>query len=293
MRGLVLPAVGLLALVAGARPARAGVVVGEGVPFTAEELADAIEARTGDTVGDIAVEMSPGADLRLITPDGTWEVVVGEARGSAAARMVALHVVDQQALGALALPPAAPSPTSSFDDLEEPSLDIDTETPPPATRGPWAVLGAGIARGTASTDLAALVATIEIGGERERWLGAGEIGVHVSRNSTDAGEVHWAMPHGRLSLGRRLGPVEILGGLLVGQMYFSNLPNRSSATMVAIGGHARVVQPIGRGRWQLVAGFGADVYQNRLVIRRAGMEEASTPRLSFNGTIGFSKVLGP
>src|SRR5690606_23984918 len=78
-------ALGLLAHAAGAAPAQAGVVVGEGVPFTAEELADAIEARSGEPVGDVQVERSPGADVRVITPDGTWDVAVGEAHGPVAA----------------------------------------------------------------------------------------------------------------------------------------------------------------------------------------------------------------
>jgi hypothetical protein len=297
VRGLPLSAVGVLVLVASAAPARAGVVVGEGVPFTADELAAAIEARSGeDVVGDIEVEMSPGADLRLITPNGMWDVVVGEARGSAAARLVALHVVDRQGLGAIALPPparvaAAPSPTVLDEDLDEPT--IEAAVAEPVVHGPWVVFGAGVTRGPASTDLAAFTASIEIGGERERWIAAGEVGVDLSGASPDAGDVRWVMPRGRLNLGRRFGSVQILGGVLVGQMFLANVPDRPSATMVAVGGHARIVQPIGNGPWRLVAGFGVDAYQDRLVIRRMGVEEASTPRFSLAGTIGFSKDVGP
>jgi hypothetical protein len=115
----------------------------------------------------------------------------------------------------------------------------------------------------------------------------------VSGTSAGAGDVRWAMPEGRLNLGRRFGSVQVLGGVLVGQMFLANVADRPSATMVAIGGLARIVQPIGKGPWRLVAGFGVDAYQDRLVIRRMGVEEASTPRFSLAGTIGFSKDLGP
>jgi hypothetical protein len=299
VRGPSLSAVGVLVLVAGAGAARAGVVVGEGVPFTAEELAEAIAARSGeDVVGDIEVEMSPGADLRLITSGGTWDVVVGEARGSAAARLVALHVVDRDALGDISMPPpqtrtrvaAAPSRTVLDEDLEEPRIEATVADS--VGRGPWVVFGAGVTRGVGGTDLASFAGSIEIGGERERWIAAGEIGVHVSGSSADAGDVRWIMPEARLNLGRRFGSVEVLGGVLVGQMFLSNVPDRPSTTMVAIGGHARIVQSIGNGPWRLVAGFGVDAYQNRLVIRRVGVEEASTPRFSVAGTIGFSKDVG-
>src|SRR5690606_16370879 len=142
-------ALGLLAHAAGAAPAQAGVVVGEGVPFTAEELADAIEARSGEPVGDVQVERSPGADVRVFTAEGAWDVAGGEAHGRVAPRFVALHAIDRQGLGALALPPRgrvalAPSRTPLLADLDDPFDDA----PAPARRArggatSWLTFAAG------------------------------------------------------------------------------------------------------------------------------------------------------
>jgi hypothetical protein len=290
---------GLLAAAAGT--ARAGVVVGEGVPFTADELAAAIEARGGEAGGegqiDVEVERSSGAELRLITEHGTWQVAVGEASGAVAARLVALHVVGDR-LGAIDLPPAAPprrvavgpSQAPYVDDLDEPTAAGGDDSP--AGVGPWLTFRTGATRGTAGTDLAAFVGSIELGGERERWIAAGEIGVHLSGASSEAGDVRWVVPHGRLLLGRRVGTVEALGSVLLGQMFLSNVEDRPSATMVAVGGIGRMVLPVGHGPWRFVAGVGVDAYQNRIVIRRVGVEHASTPRFALSATLGLSMVMG-
>jgi hypothetical protein len=283
---------GTLAVAAGA--AHAGVVVGEGVPFTADELADAIAARGGEAGGDVEVERSDGAELRLITQNGTWAVAVGEASGAAAARLVALHMIEGDDLGTIDLPPrrvaVAPSQSPFLEDLEEPTAMAGAAEP--SAVGPWLTFRTGASRGMEGSDLAAFVGSIEVGGERERWIAAGEVGVHLSGSSTDAGDVRWVVPHGRFMLGRRFGTVEVLGGVLLGQMFLSNVEDRPSATMVALGGSGRLVLPVGRGPWRLVAGVGGDAYQNRIVIRRAGVEEASTPRFALSATLGLSTVLG-
>lgn len=290
----------MLAAAAGA--AHAGVVVGAGVPFTADELADAIEARGGGGGGevDVEVERSGGAELRLITENGTWKVAVGEASGAVAARLVALHLVEPDDLGAIELPPRSPAPPRRvavapsqapfLEDLEEPPAAGGASEP--SSVGPWLTFRTGATRGMEGTDLAAFVGSIELGGERERWIAAGEVGVHLSGSSTDAGDVRWVVPHGRFMLGRRFGTIEVLGGVLLGQMFLSNVEDRPSATMVALGGTGRLVVPVGRGPWRLVAGVGGDAYQNRIVIRRVGVEEASTPRFAVSAALGLSMVLG-
>lgn len=289
MRGPSPSAIGVLALVASAAEARGDIVVGEGVPFTAAELEDAIAARSGEPAGAIEVEHAAGDELRLVTPDGTWQVAVGDARGSVAARLVALHIVDRDELGALALPP----PSIDLDDPDDDAPPLTTvATTAPATQRAWLTFGSGATRGFDGTDLATFIGAIELGGERESWLAAVEASVDTSATSTDAGDVRWVMPRARASLGRRLGEVEILGGVVLGQMFFSNVDDRSSATMVAIGGRARLSLPVGRGRWRVVGGVGADAFHHRIVIRRIGVEEASTPRVSLSASVGLSMELG-
>ena len=295
MRGPLVSAVGLAALVVGVAAARGDVVVGQGAPFTAAELEDAIAARTGASTGDVAVEPAAGDVVRLVTPDGTWQIGVGDARGAAAARLVALHLVDRAALGTIALPPprvaVAPSRTPLLEDLtDEPEPATSPVVPAGSSR--WLALRTGATRGTSSTDLSGLLATLELGGERASWIAAAELGAQVSGTSSDAGDVRWVMPHVRVSGGRRVGAVELLGGVLLGRAFLANVPDRPAATMVALGGSARTSWPIGRGRWRLVTGLGADAYHHRIVIRRLGVEEASTPRFALTATVGLTVVPG-
>jgi hypothetical protein len=86
---------GALYLLAAA-PARAGVVVAAEVPFTATQLEAAIAARGGPGAGTLEIYVSrPGPErLALVTPAGRWEIDIGPASDEAAARVVALHVLD-------------------------------------------------------------------------------------------------------------------------------------------------------------------------------------------------------
>lgn len=97
-----------------AAPARAGVVVQVGVPFTAAQLEAAIAARGGAGDGGLEVEVSrPSPErLALVMPAGRWEIEIGAASGETAARVVALHVIELAA-GAAAAAAAAPAAVSA------------------------------------------------------------------------------------------------------------------------------------------------------------------------------------
>jgi hypothetical protein len=282
----------VLAMMVAAAPAaaRAEVVVGEGVPFTAAELEDALAARTdGAAPLDVQVSADSAEQLRLTTPGGTWEVAVGGARGPSAARLVALFVIEPAAAPAIAPPSGAPE---TFAPIAV-GRGVTVDAPRSVSRTWWVTFGTGAARGAQSDDLVAVAASLELATARGPWLAAVEISLQASQPSdAGAGEpVRTTLTQVRAAGGVRVGSVELLAGPIAGTIFLDNVPSRRSATMLGVGTAARWRHVLGDGRWSLQGGVGVDGYRHRIVVSADDQRIASTPRVALSAIAGLSVVL--
>lgn len=261
-----------LLLLAIATPAQAGVVVGEGVPFSAEDLERALAARTRD-VAALAIDVQAIAPdrLRVVGPNGRWDVELGEARGRAAARLVALNV------------------------LGDDGGDVDIVAPArPAARPARALaltVGGGASRGVGAADLAATVLAVEVttGG---RWrIGAGlDWRAAIEATPTGAEPVDGHTWLARALIGRAFGRAEVVAGPLVGRLRVDSTVGATawqSGAAVAV----RAGWAIAPG-WTVVVGAGGDGYRHRIEVRRAGQVVATTPRVALAATVGLRWELG-
>ncbi len=256
-----------LLLIAIAAPARAGVVVGAGVPFSADELEWALAARTRDEARFVVDVQAIAPDrLRVVSPSGRWDVDVGASRGPAAARLVALNVLG--------------------DDVGEagPPLDGGDRR--------WAVMArAGASRGIGAADLATSVVGVELTVGRRWWISGGlEWRAGVETSPAGAAPVDDRLWLVRGLVGRTLGGVELAVGPVAGQL---RVDSPAGATAWMIGGAlvARTAVAIAP-RWSLVVGFDGDIYRHRIEVRRAGEVVASTPRAALAATVGLRRELG-
>lgn len=259
-----------LLLIAVTTPAQAGVVVGEGVPFSAEDLERALAARTRD-VAALAIDVQAVAPdrLRVVGPNGRWDVELGEARGRAAARLVALNVLggDGGDIAAPARPGSRPA--------RELALTVS----------------GGASRGVGADDLAATVLAVDVttGG---RWrIGAGlDWRAAIEATPTGADPVDGQTWLARALIGRGFGRAEVVAGPLVGRLQVDSTVGATawlSGAAVAV----RAGWAIAPG-WSMVVGAGGDVYRHRVEVRRAGQVVATTPRVALAATVGLRWELG-
>lgn len=316
----------LFAALAAAAPAaaRAGVVVGEGVPFTEGELSAALAARDDGAPDEILVEVPPGpassgrgpgaadrgpaadrgtaaAAVLVTTPSGTWTIALGDARGPSAARLVALHLIDASDGATPVAPPpalapsrvaAAPLETPPTDDLDDPPAVAAVAPSKPVRRITFA---AGIGRGTGDVDLPAATWSAELTVAKGRWVGGGAFWLQVAGPSEprDVGErVMTAMGQLRALFGVRQGSFELVGGPHAGMMFFDEVPGSRARMMVGVGGAARYRIPLRPRGWSLQLSAGADGYRHRVVVEASGTPLASSPRVAYLFNVGLSGVLG-
>ncbi len=260
-------------LIAVATPAQAGVVVGEGVPFSAEDLERALAARTRDGAA-LAIDVQAIAPdrLRVIGPGGRWDVELGEARGRAAARLVALNVLggDGGAGGDVAAPARAAS---------RPTRDLAL------------TVSGGASRGVGADDLAATVLAVDVttGG---RWrIGAGlEWRAAIEATPTGADPVDGQTWLARALIGRTIGRAELTAGPLVGRLRVDSTVG-AAAWLAGATVAVRTSWTIAPG-WAVVVGAGGDGYRHRIEVRRAGQVVATTPRVALAATVGLRWELG-
>ena len=260
-----------LLLLAIASPARAGVVVGAGVPFTADELSYALAARRPAAVATaFEVRLVAPARLQVVSDGGRWDVEVGDAQGAAAARLVALNV-----LGAA-------------EGVEEP-----VAARPATRRRPVRVTAvAGAGRGVGKDDLPAVTAALEAATGRRWWLGAGfEWQESLAAPAGEAAPVDAQAWLVRVVVGRSLGPVELSAGPLVGRVAL-DADGATSSGQTGVSFRARAGWPLAP-RWTLMLGAAADGYRRSVELRRDGALVASTPRVSIGATVGLRWELGP
>lgn len=311
MRGLSALLLATLAVAPAA--ARAGVVVGEGVPFTEGELSAALAARAA-TAPDVLVEVPPGpasshrgsaaADVLVTTPAGAWTISLGDARGPSAARLVALHLIDTSDGGSAVAPPPALAPRTparrrvAAAPLETPPTDDGADASSAAGARPSVrriAFAAGIARGTDDDDLLAATWSCEVTVARGHWVGGAALSLQVTGPSEDrrAGEpITMSMGQLRALIGVRQGSFELVGGPHAGLLFVDEIPGSRVRMMTGLGGAVRVRQPLRPRGWSLQIAAGADGYRHRVMVDASGTPLASSARVAFLFNIGLSGELG-
>jgi hypothetical protein len=233
--------------------ARAQVEVGAGVPFSADELAGALATR--GVAMDLTVLAVAGSTIELVTPTSAERIDLGAAHGVAAARLVALYLID------------APAPADAI---------AVTAPARHAPRPVWLAIGPIAGRGVASVDLVLVGASIGAVLEAPRWrFGATVAWLHGGAAADPAQPIGADELLARLDLGARLGPVEVTLGPTVGRY-------RTAGTRGWLrGGHAgAAVQLAGGPTWRVRAALAAELDDPRVIVRLDGRAFAATPRVA-------------
>ncbi|HVV86820.1 MAG TPA: hypothetical protein VHE35_27470 [Kofleriaceae bacterium] len=255
-------------VIAIATPATAGVVVGAGVPFSADDLERALSVRrpqAASLVLDVAA-LGPGR-VRVVAAEGRWVVDVGLARGSDAARLVALNVLgDAEAEGLVG---------------------------PVPPRRPWVRLAAvaGASRGLQDGDLSSTIARLAVERGRRWWVGGGlDWRQDVRLEPAGMAPVDGWSWLARAVVGRTLGPIELCAGGLFGRVDVDS-DGSAQAWVGGATGAVRASWSMGP-RWALVGAFEGDVFQHRIEVRSDGVPVAATPRVALGATLGLRWELG-
>jgi hypothetical protein len=283
MRAMIWGALCLLAVA----PARAGVVVQPGVPFTAAALEAAIAARGGPGGGEVEVEVSrpsPGR-LALVTPGGTWEIEIGEASGETAARVVALHVIE---LGP-AMPAGYAAPAAV---AEAPAAEVRASAPPRAGhRYRLAALGVG-ARGVRAGDFTSVGGAIELT-RAGRWIAGCGIGWQhgLTIDREPGAPIGASLIRARGVGGVALGPVELVAGAFAGRLAVdTGVDGRTRVIerwVTGLAAEGRVAARVSAA-WSIVLAAGAELFRDRIEVRFGDTRIGATPRAALGGGIGLA-----
>lgn len=253
-----------------AGPAHAGVVVGDGVPFSARELERALAART-PAAAALALDVRASGPGRLVVvgAGAQWHVEIGGARGSLAARLVALNVLDSGRVELPVEPAATPAPVR-------------------APRRLTVTVHGGARRGTAAHDLTATVtgAELDVDVRARVWLGGAlELHEDLARAPAGAATVDGGAALVRVLAGVRLGALDLGAGPLAGRVHVDHGDERSRGWQLGVAAVARAQLPLS-ARWALVAALGVDGYRHRIEVRDDGDTLAATPRAAVTATVG-------
>jgi len=274
------PALGCL-LVLLASPARAGVAVDDGVPFTAPELTEALELRSAPT-GEVTVHAIAPTIVELRTAIGRQRVDLGAARGAAAARLVALQLAP---LG------VEPQLTASFGPGLAPGLVAAAPPPDAAPRvaalPQWHLaVTAGGGRGTSALDFGLFALRADAVQHRGALRWGGSLGwLHGLARSPDAMDPATAdFAIARLGAGLGSSTVELLAGPeLVAYRATAASPGVTAGVGAAVRFHL-----IDGARWHAFASADLDAFRHRVQIDRAGVAFATTPRVALTAAIGVA-----
>jgi hypothetical protein len=299
MRAMIGGAVCLLA----AAPARAGVVVQVGVPFTAAQLEAAIAARGGAGDGGLEVEVSrPSPErLALVMPAGRWEIEIGAASGETAARVVALHVIELAA-GAAAAAAAAPAavsaapatpaavaaPAPAAEAAAVQAAEVRAPAPPRAGhRYRLAALGVG-SRGVRAGDFTSVGGAIELT-RAGRWIAGGGIawqrGLTIEREP--GAPIRADLIRARAVGGVAVGPAELVAGGFAGRVSVDGGTGMIGGWASGLLAEARVAARVSAA-WSVVIAAGAEVFRHRIEVRLEDARIGATPRAALGGGIGLA-----
>jgi hypothetical protein len=244
--------------------ARAEIVVDGGAPFTAPELRRLLAVR-GGTVEDLVVRAVSPTAVELRTSGGIQRVELGMARGTAAARLVALQLVplgDELRVDAVSSPSIAPAHGRS-----------------------WALgIRGGGGRGTSGIDFALTAVRLEAVRGYGRWQwGIDAAWFHGLARTPDGMDPATAdVWSARAVLGFAVGRIQIVGGPALAGYRVSGA---SPGVTGGVGGGVRV-RIAGRSSWHVIAGADVDGFLHRIVVARDGVPFVATPRVAVTAALG-------
>lgn len=240
-----------------------------GAPFTAPELTAALALR-GAVAGDVTVRVVSATAVELTTATGSRRVELGTARGAEAARLVALQLVP------LSLEPALPAPF------------VRSTAAVPAEEDHGWMFGviAGAGRGVEGKDLGVTAVRADAMWARGVWRCGGSVGwLHeIEGSAPGAPGITAEFAVLRAACGGAIGPLELVAGP---ELVPYRMGGAASGMTVGAGISARVVL-VARTSWQALATADLELFAHRLVIERAGMELAATPRAMLTAALGVA-----
>jgi hypothetical protein len=257
------------------------------VPFTAAQLEAAIAVRSGAGARRPDLEVSsvrPGRLVLVAAPGRSWEIEIGPASGAAAARVVALYVIELEVdvvireVPADAPPSAAPLRTTAV------RAPVSAEAP---ERYRLALLGIG-SRGMDAGDLAWMGGAIELT-HLGPWIAGGgfawQHGLTIAR--AEGIPISAELIRARLVAGVALGPLELVAGGFAGRLFVtsgSDVLGRWSTGLVA---EARAALPMSSS-WAIEIATDAELFRERIEVRFATDPIGATPRTALGARIGFA-----
>ena len=283
--------IGVALCLLAAVPARAGVVVQPGVPFSAAQLEAAIAARGGPEEAGLKIEVSsPSPErLALVTPQGRWEIEIGAASGEAAARVVALHVIEL--VGEAAAVPAAPAAPAEA--LPAVAVRI-SRLPRTQDHYRLAALGVG-SRGTRAGDFTSLGGAIELT-RTGRWVaGAGIAWQHGLAIERAPGlPIAADLIRVRAVAGVALGPAELVAVGFAGRNIVDGGSGTISRWDTGLAAEVRAALPVSAA-WSIVIAAGTELFRERIEVRfdtavaqLPPTPVGATPRVALSGGLGLA-----
>jgi hypothetical protein len=262
-------------------PARADVVVRPGVPFTATQLEAAIEVRGGAKGLDIEVWKLFPDRLVVLTPGGRWEIEIGAARGAAAARVVALHVVEVAVHAA----PVSIVVVAAPGQVAPSAAEVRTPASSGRAGGPRIATLAVGALGTRGSDFASLGGALEVSYAGPWIFGAGlswqreqTIGVMLCPPCTGH------LFRGRAVAGVSSGPVELVASGFAGRISLYDTGGRIRRWSTGISAEVRLVLPISTA-WAVMIAAGTERFREVIAV---AYDAAATPRMTLTAGIGVA-----
>jgi hypothetical protein len=278
VRGLIV--LGLLLCAGAARATEIDVSLDGPVPFTEEELRDAVGMRLlEDDLHDrlaISVRAGPKGAV-LVYRDGQLRSIdLGQRVGASAARLVALEIVD------LVLAPAEPAPLPAPPDVSQNRLVLS-------------VFG-GLGKGSDDRDPLGGCVGVDVTGRFGRRLRLALAAAWFPPATRDPGEFsETTVQLGilRASAGVGLGPVDVLGGPVLAVYHAATQVNDGNTILAGVGVGVRARFPIFR-EFSAYAGADLDVFFNRLEISDVfGGDSFQSPPVAFTASLGLSYELRP
>jgi hypothetical protein len=260
-------AIGAMSVILLNAPARAEIAVAADVPFTARELTTALAVRDVP-VDDVAVRAISRTVVELWTPIGHHRIDLGDAHGSAAARLVALQLAPLSLEAAPGAPFALPAPPVVHD------------------HGWKYAFSAGGGRGIEDIDLGVAMLRGNMTWARGRWRCGGDLAwLHELPGSQDpSGDITADFVVVRAIAGLALGSVALVAGP---ELAPYRVTGAVSGVTVGVGASLRMLFFAG-DHWQALATLDLDVLRHRVVLERDGIELAATPRIVVTTALGIA-----
>jgi len=267
--------------------ARADVVVHPGVPFAAAELEAAIAVRSeaGERRPDLEVSSVRPGRLVLVAASGrSWEIEIGPASGPAAARVVALYVIELGVDVVIGDAPADAPPGAAPLRIPAVSVPMSAEAP---GRYRLAVLGMG-SRGMDAGDLAWAGGAIEVT-HLGPWIAGGgfawQYGLPIAR--AVGMPISAELFRARLVGGVALGPLELVGGGFAGRLFMTSGSDVLGRWSTGLVGEARAALPVS-STWAIEIATDAELFRERIEVRFGTDSIGATPRTALGARIGLA-----